>query len=67
MKKFKHYVAIFLTALVTVFIIQNMAQVELVFLDAEFEAPRSIVLIIIFLVGAFVGSLTVRDKSYWGR
>jgi len=65
MKKFKHYVAIFLTAIVTVFIIQNMAQVQLVFLDAEFEAPRAIVLIVIFLVGAFAGSLTVRQKSHW--
>lgn len=53
----KHYFAVVLTVLLGLFIFQNIAFVEVNILFWSISAPRSLVLLSVFLVGAVAGFL----------
>ncbi|MBI1252317.1 MAG: DUF1049 domain-containing protein [Alphaproteobacteria bacterium] len=46
-----------ITALVTIFIVQNLATIEIAFLTWAFAAPRALVFLLVFTAGVIVGLL----------
>lgn len=55
MEKIRLGIAVTVTVLLTLFAVQNMAQVELVILFWTVEFPRSLLLAIFFGAGVFLG------------
>lgn len=48
---------IVITALVTIFVVQNLATIEVAFLTWAFAAPRALIFAMIFALGVTVGWL----------
>lgn len=59
----KHYPAMVLTALLLLFVIQNVSTVQVNILFWSFHAPRSLVLIFVFFIGVTSGYIFARKPK----
>lgn len=55
--RIKHLASIAVLVLLAMFILQNIALVSVSFLIWEITLPRSIILLVVFLIGLLVGML----------
>lgn len=60
---FKNALSTALLVLLTIFIVQNFALVTVSFLFWEISLPRSIVLLIVFVIGLLTGILMSQRQS----
>lgn len=67
MDQLKRFVAIVLAVLVALFAVQNMALVNIEFLLWSFQAPRALVLLVVFLLGMLAGALLSRRSGHAHR
>lgn len=63
MKKFKHYLALALGALLLLFAVQNMGSVELNFLFWSFQSRRIVVIILAVITGLIIGMIIGAHKN----
>lgn len=63
MHKKGYYPGLILVALLAIFIVQNIASVEVNILFWSVNAPRSLILIIVFLLGAISGFFFQSHRS----
>ncbi len=57
MKKFRHYLAITLGSLLTLFVLQNLATIEINFLFWSFQTHRFLIIAFSVLTGVVIGML----------
>ena len=60
---FKHAASLIVLVLLTMFIVQNFALVSVSFLIWEITLPRSIVLLVVFVIGMLTGMLLSQRSS----